>query len=196
MLHALNILYSWSTILGGIGGLILQRFYCYVEAEYGNRHHPLPGGRRYYVRGLNLVMLSGLVATLTVGYVLVAATRAQYAADTTRDQLKSCQAEFQGALTLRADITSEDADLANQISDLRIRQDDALAQLMDRILNPPPEIAALDVNHPRRLAWKADAQYAWTEWTSKLRAQIADLTNQRRALAVQRQQHPLPTIKC
>lgn len=196
MFHLLQLIYSWPFWIGAGGGLILQRLYRYIEAEYGNRHHPLPDGRKYYAAGLNMVWLAALVGFLTVGYVLMTATRAQVEATATKERITACQAEFQGALTLRADIAGQDADLSNQVSDLRTENDDAMAVMMDRILNPPPDIAKLEVNDPRRIAWKIDVELIWSDWTSKIRAQIADLTNQRKALAVQRQHHPLPAIKC
>lgn len=196
MFHALNMIYSWPFFTGALLGLVGQRLWRYAEAEYGNRHHPLPDGRKYYAGGLNMVWVASLVGFLTVGYVLFTASKAQSDTVALRDRLTSCQAEFQDVLTLRANITAQDADISNQVSDLRSQQDAALATMMDRILNPPPDIAKLDINDPRRLSWKTDVQYVWSDWTYKLRGQITDLTNQRKALAAQRTAHPVPELKC
>lgn len=196
MIHLLDQIYSWPCLIGAVLGLILQRLWRYAEAEYGNRHHPLPDGRKYYAAGLNMVWVAALVGFLTVGYVLLAATKAQSDTVALRDRLTSCQAEFQDALTLRANIAAQDSDLGNQISDLRVQQDDAMAQMMDRILNPPPDIAKLDVNNPRRLAWKTDVQIVWQDWTGKIRTHITGLTDQRKALAAQRAAHPIPELHC
>lgn len=196
MLHFLNIVYSWSTLMGAAGGFILQRLWRYAEAEYGNRHHPRPDGGKYYAGGVNTVWLAGLVGVLTVGYVLMSAEHARVASVEVANRVSDCQVEFQGALTMRAEIAAQDSDLGNQISDLRTQQDEAWALMMSRILNPPPDIAKLDVNDPRRLAWKTDVQYVWTDWSTKIRAKIVDLTNQRKDLADKRAAHPLPDIKC
>lgn len=196
MLQFLEHIYSWPCAFGAIGGLAIQRLYRHMEAGYGNRHHPLPDGRKYRAAGINPVWIAGLVAALTVGYVLMSAERARVDSQTTALRVTACVLHIQDALSKRSDITGQDSELSNQVSDLRDQLDDAMATLMGRILNPPSDIAHLDPDDPRRVAWKQDAEYAYTDWAGKLRGRIATLTDKRAQLALDRAAHPIPPLDC
>ncbi|AGU92036.1 hypothetical protein BANE1_18 [Mycobacterium phage Bane1] len=196
MTPVLELIYSFPFVTGLLVGIAAQRVYAHAMCRYENTRHPLPGGRKHHVAGINRMWLAGLVLLATLGYVLLQTgqTEAKYRG-LARD-VAHCQTEFNAALRARSNITAENDELSVKQRDLLTQLDEAAGVLVNRQLNPPSAIAALPMDDPRRLAWNEDVTRVYYERTQKLREQIGELRRQQNDLLEDRRRHPLPEPTC
>ncbi|AGU91937.1 hypothetical protein ADAWI_15 [Mycobacterium phage Adawi] len=196
MTAVLELIYSFPFVSGLLVGIAAQRVYAHAMCRYENVHHPLPGGRRHHVVGINRMWLAGLVLVATLGYVLLQTgqTEAKYRG-LARD-VAQCQTEFNAALKARSQITADNDRLSVKQRDLLTEMGDAASTLVDRQLNPPDAIAGLEINDPRRLAWNEDVTRVYFQRVTKLRAEIAQVHDEQVKLQEDRAKHPLPEPTC
>ena len=196
MTPVLELIYSFPFITGLLVGITAQRAYVHAMCRYENTHHPLPGGRKHHVAGINRMWLAGLVLLATLGYVLLQTgqTEAKYRG-LARDVAR-CQTEFNTALKARSQITAENDALSVKQRDLLTDLADAASTLVNRQLNPPEAIAALSIDDPRRLAWNEDVTRVYFQHTTKVREQMTKLHDEQARLQEDRRQHPLPEPTC
>ncbi|ABD58134.1 hypothetical protein PBI_COOPER_17 [Mycobacterium phage Cooper] len=196
MTPVLELIYSFPFVTGLLVGIAAQRVYAHAMCRYENAHHPLPGGRRHRVVGINRMWLAGLVLVATLGYVLLQTgqTEAKYRG-LARDVAK-CQTEFNTALKVRSQITAENDALSVKQRDLLTELADAASVLVDRQLNPPDAIAALEIDDPRRLAWNEDVTRVYFQRVTKLREEINKVHDEQTQLQKDRAKNPLPEPTC
>lgn len=140
--------------------------------------------------------LGGLLGAVVVVYVLALTQQTQDRTVAIATRVGDCQLAFAQAIKDRADITTQDSKLSNNLSDLRNEIDDATGTWINRLLNPPADIAALAINDDRRQAWPRDVTVVYFERTSKLRDQVTAVVAERKRLADVRATHPLPDPQC
>lgn len=194
--HILLFFYNWSFAVGAVVGLVGMRIYERQKAKRLDREDPLPGGCKHSISGYSRTWLAGLVTVATIGYVLLTAQSARDQTVALQLNQARCSEQFRDALKARADITNQDSDLSNRISDIRSDIDETTGNWINRLLNPPPEIALLSDEDPRKTSWKVDVTVVYFQRTKALREQIAKMADERKQLADWRQDHPLPDIKC
>lgn len=127
----------WSVRFGAgvLVGMAVQRAWCFAQARWLDKRRPLASGKRRRIGGLNKVYLVGAAVAVVLAYQIAEAQR-----------LSSCQQEFAEVLSARSAITVENDRLSSQ-------ERTAFANWLRDLLNPPPDIAALDPNSDERQAW-------------------------------------------
>ncbi len=193
MTSILCLFYNWSFATGLVTGVIFTHIYRLWHCRQLDRMEPQI---KHKPPGVNRMVVAGLITFALMGYILLKAQQTQDITIKTNDRLKTCTVEFQRALKYRSDISAQDVEVSNKISDVRSEQDEALGRFLERRLNPPPEIAAMDVNDPRRVQWKDDITFIYAENQAKLRKKIDDLVEDRKRLLDERSKHPIPEVKC
>lgn len=191
----LTIYHSWF-LPGMFLGIIGYRIFDWIKVRELDKVRPLPSGGHRKASGVNRVWVGGLAAVLALGYVVLKTQETQDQTVALTNRFGQCQTEFQTALTERSKIAQQDSDLSNRISDVRSELDRALGVYLDRVINPPAEIAGLPANDPRRIAWKDDMKVVYADWARTLRSEIGDIVAERKRLADWRRVHPLPDIAC
>lgn len=196
MTPVLELIYSFPFATGLLVGVAAQRVYSHAVVKYQDAHHPLPSGRRRYVPGISRVWLAGLLLLATLGYVLLQTGQTEAKYRGLARNMYDCQREFNQALKDRSRTTTENDRISMEQRDLFTALDDAAGTLVNRQLNPPPEIAALPMDSARRLAWNEDVARVYYERTMKVRGQIAALRDEQTRLQQERAAHPLPEPTC
>lgn len=191
--HILALFYNRQFGLGLLVGLVGMYFYQRWRCKHLDKKEPMV---KHPPPGINRMVAAALITVAMLGYILLKAQQTQDITVATNERLKTCTIQFQQSLKYRSDITSQDTELSNQISDIRSQLDDALGTFLDRRLNPPPDIAKLDANDPRRVQWKDDITYVYAQWQRKLRDRIDQLVKERKVLLDARVAHPIPDIDC
>lgn len=199
-------LFSWAFAIGVIVGFALDRAYHYLRVCWLEKNRPLPDGRhrsRLKAVQVDPRAFAAIVMIAVVGWSLIKTqANANESARITADarvfaaETRECQHQFNEALTARARITSEDGELSNQLSDLRSDIDEATGTWINRLLNPPPDIAALPINDARRQAWNFDVTTVYFQRTDKLRVQVRQVITERKNKQRERERTGLPAPTC
>lgn len=192
----LEVFYSLPFGLGLLLGVVGQRSYCYWRAWWLNKYRPNPDGTPHHAGGLSMSVLGGFVALAVVGYVLLQVSQTEDRYRQLADSVAACQIEFNDALLDRAKITGRNDELSRDQRNLLAELDELQGVWINRIITPPPEIAALDPTSPRRQAWNYDVTHVYADRSAKLRAKVADITEEQDRLAKERGDHPLPEPTC
>ena len=196
MVDLLGVLYSWPFAVGLVAGVAGRRLYCYSRARWLDQHAPLPGGEHHNPGHLNRVWVGGLVAVAIMGYSVLKVQETQDRTLELTHQLAVCNNEFNEALRARSNISTQDNNLSTQISDIRSQIDDSTGNWINRLINPPPDIAGLPAAAERRLEWNHDVTVVYFQRTGHLRDEIAKIVEQRKALQEERANSPLPDPRC
>lgn len=196
MIHALSVIYSLPFVVGALIGILGQRLYCLSRARWLDRQHPLSDGRQHDPGGLNRVWLAGLVTAIVFGYVLLQTEQTHLDTVALSDKTRACQIEFNKALKDRAAITSKNDELSVRQRELLSQLNDASGTWINRLLNPPEDIARLDMNNPRRVAWNVDVTRTYYEWATKLRAETVAIRKEQTQVLAQRNANPYPEPTC
>lgn len=206
MPDVISPLFSWGFAVGVVVGFALNRTYHYLRVCWLEKRQPLPDGRhrsRLKAVQVDPRAFAAVVMIAVVGWsIFKTQANANEAARITEDarvfaaETRECQRQFNEALTVRARITSEDGELSNQLSDLRSDIDEATGTWINRLLNPPAEIAALPINDARRQAWNFDVTTVYFQRTDKLRAQVRAVIAERKQKQRERERTGLPAPTC
>lgn len=195
-MNILSTIYSMAFLIGAVAGAVLMRCAQYGQCKWLDQHHPLPDGRKRRPPVINRSWVGGLMAVGTLGYVLLQVGQTESRYEGLADRLDSCQVGLTDAINARADITSQNDALSVRQRDLLTELDDASGIWINRLINPPADIAALDLRDPRRASWSFDVTRVYYERASKLRAEIATLRAEATRLTEERSAHPLRPPSC
>lgn len=181
-MDAIYSLFTWQFAAGFLVGLAIQQAFSALRARWLDRQYPLPGGRHRRGLGVNRVWAAGAVAVFILGLVMV---QTQQTADYQRrlaSEVQSCQREFFEALRARSAITTENDRLSRE-------ERTAFADWLRELLNPPPDIAALDQDDLRYQQWGLGV-------TEFYYSKIKGAEDQQRENERERSASPLPEPTC
>lgn len=111
-------------------------------------------------------------------------------------QTQDCYRQFSEALQARADIASEDNALDRAQQQALATTQVALYTLINTLLNPPPELAALPPNDQRRELFSLQATQRFYTVLNDSNRIITESITQQQANDALRQQHPIPKPTC
>ena len=191
----LHTIYSAEFFVGAVSGAAMMKLYQWHHCRHLDKVAPLPGGRRH-VPGVNIPVLGVVLSVLALGYVLFQTQETEERYKGLADRVSSCQAVFQSNIAARSAITAENDRVSILQRDKLSALDALTGQWIDRLLNPPPNIAGLAINDPRRLVWNEDVTRFYYEQTTALRADIENLRIEQDRLAAERAAHPIPDPSC
>lgn len=196
MIHVLHLIYSLPFLLGLVVGGAGYWVYVWESCHWRNKHHPRPDGRPYRPGGLNVTYAAGAVVLAIIGYILMSAQDTHDQTVRLTQDVARCQVEFNNSLIQNSGISTQDIDLANAQSDLRVKQDVARNAFLAHLLAPPPEITGLNPADPVRYQYFMDQVREYAEWTSSLSTQIQAIVDERKKIQQDRKDHPLPKNDC
>ena len=191
----LHTIYSAEFFVGAVSGAVMMKLYQWHHCRHLDKVAPLPGGRRH-VPGINIPVFGAVLSVLALGYVLFQTQETEERYKGLADRVSSCQAVFQSNIAARSAITAENDRVSILQRDKLSALDALTGQWIDRLLNPPPNIAGLAINDPRRLVWNEDVTRFYYEQTTALRADIENLRIEQDRLAAERAAHPIPDPSC
>lgn len=196
MSSVLGIIYSLPFVVGALVGAVTMHLYQRYQCRRADQRHPLPNGRKRHPPGLNRVWLGGLLTLVVLGYVLLQVEQTEHHYRELGDEMRRCQVEFHTALVARSAITTENDRLSREQRDLLVDSEQAGAQWISRIINLPPEIAALPDDDPRVQAYGRTITRAYFEQVSEINKRLAEISEHQRQLAQKRADNPLPEPSC
>ena len=192
----LHTIYSAEFFVGAISGAVMMKFYQWQHCRHLDKVHPLPGGRRRPVPGINITVLGVVMSMLALGYVLFQTQETEERDKGLADRMTTCQTIFQSNIVARSNITTENDRLSilqrNKLTEL-----DALTgQWIERLLNPPPHLVGTTLTDPGRQGYTLTVSRIYHEQASRLRADIAKLRDEATQLAATRAAQPIPDPSC
>jgi len=193
MLHLLGIIYNWSTLVGAIVGLTLQRLECRAKAKWDDKRHPLPGGEKHAVPGISHRWIASTVFVLAIGYVLFSAEKARDYSIRLNNEVVKCWAENYNLAKKRAEINDKDASLANELSEYRDELEQARTDYTVALTTAPPFISK---DADRRVQYLYDITKVYAAQQSRIMTKIKDVENRKKQLDQDRRDHPLPEATC
>ena len=193
MLHFLNIIYNWSTLVGAIVGFTLQRLECRARAKWDDKHHPLPGGEKHAVPGISHTWIAGLAFVLSIGYILLSAEKARDYSVRLNAEMAICWNENYNIAKKRAEINDKDAALANELSGYRDELEQARTDYTVALTTAPPFISK---DADRRVQYLYDITKVYAAQQSRIMTKIKDVENRKKQLDQDRRDHPLPEATC
>lgn len=196
MIHILELVYSLPFFLGLIIGICGQRCYVHARVYWLNKTRPRGDGNPHKASGISRVWAAGLVTAAVLGYVLLQSEQTHQETVGLAKDTQRCQAEFNTALRTRFLIGEQNDKLSREQRALFAEIDEVTGVWINRLINPPPQIAALAINDPRRQAWDLDVTRVYFERTTKIREQVAAVAAQQDGLVQERRDHPLPEPTC
>ena len=193
MLHFLGIIYNWSTVLGAITGITLQRLECRAKAKWADKHHPLPYGEKHPIPGISRTWVTGLIFALSVGYVLYSAEKSRDYSVRLNNEVVRCWIENYNIAKKRAEINDKDARLANELSSYRDDLEQARTDYTRALVAAPPSIS----NDPdKRAQYLFDITQSYAMQQANIMVKIKDVEGRRHQLDKDREQNPLPEVTC
>ncbi len=192
----LHTIYSAEFFIGAGSGAVMMKLYQWHHCRHLDKVAPLPGGRRRHMPGVDLPTMGVLLAVLALGYVLFQTQETEGRYRGLADRVTRCQTVFQRNIVDRATITLENDRISVLQREKLTQLDKAAGELVNRQLNPPPNIAGLAINDPRRLVWNEDVTRFYYEQTTALRADIENLRVEQDRLVAERAAHPVPDPSC
>lgn len=197
MTHLLATVYSPAFIIGLLAGIVGQRIYCWQRAKWMDRHHPNADGSAHPIGGLDRMWIGGLVALAILGYVLLQAQETHNDTVALSERTLQCQADLIRFIERSRDISAQNDELSVRQRKLFADLDELQGVWLTRVVSPDnPEIAALDVEDPRREAWAFDVTIVYNERAAKVRAEVRAITEEQDRLADERQANELPDPRC
>lgn len=111
-------------------------------------------------------------------------------------QMQRCQRELFSALIARSAISMENDQQSRKQRDAFAKSDDAMATWIGTLLSPPPQIAALAPDDPRRREWGIAVTQPFNDALADSRRVVAESRAQELANDAERLQHPIPQPTC
>lgn len=191
MNSVLGLIYSLPFVVGLAAGIIGQRLYCYAQARHLDKVHPLPTGRRK-VGGIDQAWLGGLLAVAVLGYVLLQVGQTEQRYVHLADAVAECQSDLIISIGDSRKVNDTRDNLSEEQRALGLMIDNATADLVRRVLSPPPEIAYLPPEGRR--VWTSSVQKEYDQLTEPWRARSAQIVHEVQTLTNARR--PLPDPRC
>jgi hypothetical protein len=183
MTHILEVFYNWSFLIGALAGFLLMRLYCRL---YDRRH----GGHT----SISRIWTAGLITLAVLGYVLLTAQRAADQTVRVAQAQKNCQNDINGVIKDRAGYTERGNVLNKRRQDLLDQLNEASAEWLNQLINPPPEIAAMVISDPRRQDYGLGVSRAYFEHAKEIRDKIDKTRDDQDQLAKDLAAHPIPAL--
>ena len=196
MTNVLSMVYSLPFIAGGVVGAVVMRLYLRAQCRAADRKHPLPDGKRRRVPGISPVWLGGLITVMVLGYVLLQVGQTEQHYRELGTEMRRCQIEFNAALVARSRITTENDRLSREQRDLLAESVEANALWISRIIDLPPDIAALPEGDPRVTQYGRTVTRIYRERIDRINERIAEISARQVQLAKDRADNPLPEPTC
>lgn len=194
--NVLAIVWSLPFLLGVAAGTV--GYHCLAKGRcwWLNRYRPRPDGKPWYAPGVSRTVWGGLIAAGAVLYVL---SQAQQTHDETvklSEETRLCQADLIANITENRKIQRTNDALSVQQRDLFAAIDDAGALWIDRLLNPPGDVAKRDPQDPRRQQYNVDVTRVYYDRVGKYRQQVAAITDEQERLTREQAANALPSPHC
>lgn len=190
-LSLLTAIYSPTFLAGGMLGCLGMRLIIRAQAHHNDRRHPLPGGYKHSVGGLDRMWVAGAITAFTMGYVLLQAERTHdYSTRIDRDA-HHCQVEFNKAIEAQVNITKENDGIALEQRNLNISLIDATGQWVSDLYSPPASVP-----DSQRTVWEQGVTRAYVSRAHEIRDRIAVLIRRQDQLVKDREAHPVPPLTC
>lgn len=196
MSNVLEIVWSLPFLLGITAGVLGYHCFAKARCRWRNKHRPRADGKPWRAPGVNRTVWGGLVAAGAVLYVLSQAQQAHDETVALSARTRTCQNALIASIVDNRKISAVNDDLSVRQRDLFSLIDDAGAQWIDRLLNPPADIAALGPQDPRRQQYNIDATRHYFDRVGKYRAEVSKISEQQHVLAEERSKHLLPDPNC
>ncbi len=197
MIEALNtIVFSMPFLVGMVAGVVAQRGYCWLVAWYQDRTHPLPEGKHRQPAPISRVWLAGIATFLVFGYILVQVNQTEESYRQLGRDVAACQKAYNEVLSKRSAISQENDQLSIEQRELLARVDTAESVWIGQLINPPADIAELELDDPRRQSWNLDVTRVYVQRAERLNAMVEEITERQRELDAQRSANPLPAPTC
>lgn len=179
-----------NVLLGMLLMYVLQFGWAHYKKWRGS-NKPLPKINKHIPVWMAMAVV--LAGSLFVG---VEVNTTQHQVRDVTVQTQDCYRQFSEALQARSRIAAEDTIVLRKQRDALIANDEAMFAWISILLSPPPEIAALPQQDPRRQAWGISVTNDFNRvMTNSLRI-IAEARQQEVNNDSQRAQHPLPEPNC
>lgn len=195
-MQVLSVVYSLPFVAGAIVGMVGMKLYQRAVCRHLDKLHPLPDGRKRHAPAISRVWIGGLVALLTLGYVLLQVNETEMHYRSLGDEMRRCQVEFNTALIDRASITTENDELSRQQRSLFLELDELQGVWLTRLITPPPDIAALSPTDQRRQDYGITVTRVYNERAAKLRAEAQAIGKRQIELEQERRERTYPTPTC
>ena len=188
MTHLLSLLWSAPFLIGLAVGIAGYHCFAMARCRWLNKHQPLPGGRERRHRVSN-VWVGGIVASLVLLYVLSQTEqRATHA--------EECYREFTDSIIAYAKISEENDRLSRQHRALLTEHNNKTVDWINKLVYPPPDIAALPPGDSRRSEWGFGLTRAFFDQIEPLGVQMHRIEEQQNDLEQWRRDHPVDQLKC
>lgn len=192
----LEILYTFPFAAGLTFGIFGYRFTCWLIARHQDHVDPLPNGEKRAIGSISRVWIGGLVAVAVVGYVLLQVSDTEKHYVQLGQEMRRCQVEFQGTLTARSNIATENDRLYREKLDLLAELGDAQSIWIGRLINLPGELSGLEMNDQRVIDYHLTVTRFYAERVTRINNRIADISTRQRQLDIDRSNNPLPKATC
>ncbi|AHN84132.1 hypothetical protein SEA_HAMISH_17 [Mycobacterium phage Hamish] len=196
MSSVLEVVYSLPFAVGLLCGILGQRAYCYGRAWYKDRNDPLPNGRHRTVAGISKVWVGGLIAVGSLGYVLYQAEAARLDTVSLAEHTQECTSDLIASVSRGRQISTENDRLSIAHRDKLTELAQVQSVWLGRILDPPPHIAAMPADDPRRDGYFKTITQFYKVRTDELRADIDKIREEQAKLIGDRERNPLPDPRC
>lgn len=159
-------LWSWSFLAGLVAGFLLNRAWMLAKTCWLNKHRPLSGGRqrsKWVAVSFDRRWLIRLLAVAFLGWSVI--TTSTNASDVTAlsERTRDCQAALIVAIRDSRGVTAANERISADNDRLSKEERQLLADLaryqsewLGRILDPPPEVKALERGSPIRERYNLD----------------------------------------
>lgn len=167
-----SIIWSWAFILGLVVGLVGYHTFTRLRCRWLNTHRPLPDGRKRGPGGVSSTVWGALIVGIVVVYVLAQSQQTHDDTVALADRTRQCQQDLINNINRNRDISAENDELSREQRKMFAEIDAASAQWINRLINPPPDIAALDIQDRQRQEYSLVVTRFYYEQTTPLRERI------------------------
>lgn len=170
MMPDLLALFDAHGIAGFVIGAVVAWAYIFIKARCKGKMAKFPR--------VSLIWIMAAATVLTMGYSLNETRNNRVRAES----LTACQLQFQATMADLIAIGKEDRALTE-------RKETADGKWLTSVLSPPPVIAAMAINDPRRREYGIKVSQEWS-------SELAAVQHGREANEIERSQKKLPPIDC
>jgi hypothetical protein len=192
----LDQIYSWPFFIVAFAGFGFQRLYCIQKMNWLDKHHPLPDGAKHRVGHVSRVWLAGLLAVVSLGYVLLTAQKTHDQTIGLTNDVGKCWTENYDNTKAQVKLNQENDQISRQQQNLQRQFDIATSDWLKALVNPPGTLKNEPTNSPARQAWGLEITGVYQNKLNDLGGQSDALVQKRKDLDDERAKHPLPEAKC
>lgn len=188
-------LFSWPFVIGLVAGFLIDRAYRYALAVLAGR------GDRWSAITIDGRWLAGVIAFGVAGWSIYQtqananeAQRITNEATAFAQRTQDCQAALISAIIGSRRITADNDRLSIGERELLADQQRVQTEWLGRLLNPPPEVADLDINDPVRKRYNIDITRGFLARSEEIRQRIDVIADEQRT--TDKHRPPLPDPNC